>query len=130
MRARLFIALFVVSLASLAGCSCSAPAGMTRRDGGGTGRDGAVESDASRDVDGARPPGPDASEPVDLGFDARIDRTAFCMGMGPPVLVGDAVTGTMTCAGAIATRDVTPSIVHTRSTAATSVSSSAATSTT
>ena len=104
MRARLVMALFVLSLASLSGCSCSAPAGMTRRDGGAAGGDAAPEIDASRDVDGARPPVPDADGPVDLGFDARIDRTAFCMGMGPPVLVGDAVTGTTTCAGAIATR--------------------------
>jgi len=79
-------------LAALAGCNCGgAPPGRPGADGS-TGGDGSV-------------PGMDGSSSgEDTGLDARIDRVAFCMGMGPAVIVGDATVGTDTCAGAIASR--------------------------
>jgi len=93
---------FVFVVANLSACSCSAPPVTPMRPPRDSGTD---------DVDGAEPsidtgrPRPDApSAEVDLGFDAYVDREAFCMGMGPAVIVGDAALGTASCAGAIAAR--------------------------
>jgi hypothetical protein len=90
-------------VANVAACSCSAPPGA-RRDGGvGPDEDTGVPTDAPRS-DTSAPEG-DAFVPVDANdVDAWLDREAFCMGMGPPVIVGDATLGTDTCAGSIATR--------------------------
>ena len=61
---------------------------------GSTGTDGAVGTDAGTPGDAG----------FDAGFDAAIDREAFCMGRGPVVTVGDSTMTTETCAGAIASR--------------------------
>ena len=98
------IALSAWAALMVAGCSCG--------DGGGPRRDAGDATDASL-VDGSSfdaAPAEDAAPldapvaPTDTGFDARIDRTAFCMGMGPAVLVGDTTSSTATCAGSIAAR--------------------------
>jgi hypothetical protein len=88
------LALAVSMAISVAGCSC-ADEGRGRRDGGTGDGGGGVDAEiAERD---GEVPGADAP-------DARIDRMAFCMGMGPAVIVGDSIAGTDTCAGTIATR--------------------------
>jgi hypothetical protein len=88
-------------VSSIAACSCAAPPGARRDGGSGT-------TDTGPLPDGARPdtelPEVDANAPIDGNVDAWLDREAFCMGMGPPVIVGDATLGTDTCAGSIATR--------------------------
>lgn len=83
-----------------AACSCADEPRGARRDGGGDPVDGStpdIDAPIPPGTDGGPPPGPDTP-------DARIDRTAFCMGMGPPVIVGDSTMSTETCAGSIATR--------------------------
>lgn len=93
---RIVIASSLFFVANFAACSCSAAPGA-RGDGGGVGSDlGALVDGAPRtDLGGGE---------TDANVDAHIDRAAFCMGMGPPVTVGDDTLGTVTCAGAIATR--------------------------
>src|SRR5262249_43457962 len=85
--------------ATLGGCDCGGGTTHHGGDGGGTDLGPVPEGgypDHGGDVDG----GGD----VDMGVDMGIDRMAFCMGMGPAVIVGDTTTGTMTCAGSIAPR--------------------------
>ncbi len=99
MTARLASVACALATLNLAACSCSAPPG-TRQDGGGT-VDTGVEIDAPGTDGGVDT---DSAVDVDADVDAWLDREAFCMGMGPPVVVGDATLGTDTCAGSIATR--------------------------
>lgn len=83
------------------GCSCSSPGG-SRHDAGLTEIDGNGLDVAAPHIDTGT--GEDSASPgIDVGNDA-YDRTAFCMGLGPAVLVGDMTMGTASCAGAIATR--------------------------
>jgi hypothetical protein len=84
--------------------ACSAQGSGGARDGATSSDDGGARRDASSGMDARVPSGDAGSSIIDAGVDARIDRTAFCMGMGPPVIVGDSTTGTETCAGSIATR--------------------------
>lgn len=99
--ARVWVWVLGAMLALAAGaCSC-ADDSRPRRDGGGVdpidaGPEPGVDAPVPPGTDGGPPPLPDAP-------DARIDRTMFCMGMGPPVIVGDSTMSTATCAGAIAT---------------------------
>jgi len=99
MRARTLIP-GLLTIAALGGCECGD--GPTRlRDTGGGGELDAYEVE----VDATVPPGIDAPFVMpdpDVGTDAFIDRIAFCMGEGPPVIVGDDTIGRDTCAGAIA----------------------------
>ena len=90
----------ILAAMNLAACSCGAPPG--RSDGGRGADTGAPVDTGPRSDTGVVDP--DANAPVDANADAWLDRTAFCMGMGPPVIVGDATLGTETCAGSIASR--------------------------
>ncbi len=83
---------------ALAGCSC-ATSGGTHHDGGSP-----IERDGNGfDVNAPEPDTGSTTAP-DTGNDAYVDRATFCAGTGPAVVVGDMVTGTATCAGAIAAR--------------------------
>jgi hypothetical protein len=95
-------------LALAAGCSCSSSTGA-RHDGGPEGPDG-----NGADLGGLSDTAivvPDTGTPEpDVGNDAYVDRTTFCMGRGPAVIVGDSSMTTATCAGAIASRVFSSSI--------------------
>lgn len=80
--------------------ACSTPGAGVPRDGASGDGDGGTTTG----MDGGGGADSGGTTTADAGTDARIDRTAFCMGMGPPVIVGDATLGTETCAGSIATR--------------------------
>jgi hypothetical protein len=93
----------VLTLAVLAaGCSAGNGSGNDTGNGGGDGAthdgDATVQSDVAMD-------GPIGSDVV--GADVPPDnRMTYCMGMGPPVMVGDSDAGVPagTCAGSIAAR--------------------------
>jgi hypothetical protein len=94
----------------LLAAACSAEGGEPRaRDAGAGGDPDAGGTDApaaDRDAGPAR----DGDTPADAGTDGPIDREAYCMGEGPPVIVGDETMDTDTCAGAIASRVFSNSI--------------------
>lgn len=98
------LVLFVAITGTLvSGCNCSSDT-RPPRDGGGGGLDGGLADtpvppgvDAPRLVPDVPPMLPDTP-------DAYLTREEFCMGAGPPVIVGDSSMSTDTCAGAIATR--------------------------